>query len=192
MMGIASVASAEGYFGIGGMGVFLEDSDLSGLNDLDLINESVEISYDTGWGAMILAGIEGDLFRLEGEVAYRDNDIDEVEISGFTGEVDDGDIQAVSGMINPYLQVDLGGFRPFVGAGAGAANIEVDINGNENDDDVFAYQGIVGIAIPAGATTIDIGYRYFATDDPEFEIDDSNRGVEGEYKSHNVYVAFRF
>ncbi len=194
LMGIASIASAEGYFGIGVMGVIVEDSDLSGLNELNLVDEA-ELSFDTGWGAMAIAGFEGDRFRVEGEVAYRNNDFDEIDVGDITVETDDGDITAISGMVNGYLKFDLGGFHPFIGAGVGAANLEADTEIGRRDfedDTVFAYQGIIGITIPAGTTKIDLGYRYFATEDPEFELEDSNVGLESEYKTHNIYATIRF
>ena len=38
---------------------------------------------------------------------------------------------------------------------------------------------------------IDLGYRYFATSDPEFDDDLGLGGFESEYKSHNVSLGLR-
>lgn len=177
LLSLASVASARPYFSLGGMYVFLEDADLSG----PLL--STEVEYDDGWGAFAAAGYQFDYFRLEAEAAYRRNDID--DIGAFRGV--DGKTEAMSAMLNGYLDFAKLPFRPFIGAGAGAARIEADLDdvGDEHDT-VFAYQGIVGLSFGELPLGFDIGYRYFATEDPEFDR------VESEYESHNIYLAIRF
>ncbi len=184
LMACTSAASAAPYLGLGGMGVFLNDSDVA--------YSSTKISFDTGWGGIFTVGYEGKFFRIEGEIAYRRSEIDEGEVEGFGGRrfivPIGGDVQVRSGMINTYIQAGSDGARPFIGAGVGGARIDVDSADLGDDQDrVFAYQGMIGVSIPADGAMFDLGYRYFATEDPEFDD-----GLEGEYKSHNIYAALRF
>ena len=40
-----------------------------------------------------------------------------------------------------------------------------------------------------GSSTVSLGYRYFATDDPEFGVDgDDGNDFETEYATHNVNI----
>jgi opacity protein-like surface antigen len=43
--------------------------------------------------------------------------------------------------------------------------------------------------------TLDLQYRFYATDDPEFEVNDPDLGkitFESEYMTHNVMAGLRF
>jgi OmpA-OmpF porin, OOP family len=175
LLSLASTASAKQYLGLGVMAVMLEDADLSG----DVVGEA---SFDAGWGAMAFVGSKMELFRVEGEVAYRRSNIDRVDV-GPLPSVRSGRAEALSAMFNVYLDFGRYEFRPFLGAGAGAARIKADFAGASDRDTVFAYQGIVGVALGGG---LDLGYRYFATEDPTFN------GTDAEYKSHSIYLAYRF
>ena len=173
---IGSAASAQTYFGVGGMAVFLDDAEVRGGG------LTGEASFDTGWGAMAFFGHQYTLMRLEFEGAYRRNDIDRLEV-GLVDASTSGKLEAMSAMFNVYLDFGQLMFRPFIGAGAGGARLEADFEGVDERDTVFAYQGIAGLSFGGG---FDLGYRYFATEDPRFN------GVRSEYNSHNVYLAFRF
>lgn len=175
---VAISASAEPYFGLGVLRVDLRDSDIS-VSERD--GTDAQLSFDRGWGAMVVLGQQDEHLRLEVEAAYRRNDLDTVLDTDL-----DGKFNTISAMINGYLHFDTL-FHPFIGAGAGRARIEEDLReaGSERDN-VFAWQGLAGISFPMNPGWFDIGYRYFATDEPEFN------GVQAEYKTHNVYFAFRF
>jgi opacity protein-like surface antigen len=174
LLSLVSTASAKQYLGLGVMAVMLEDADLSG----DIVGEA---SFDAGWGAMAFVGSKMELFRVEGEVAYRRSDIDRVV--DFSQSSRGGNAEALSAMFNVYLDFGRYEFRPFLGAGAGAARIKADFAGVSDRDTVFAYQGIAGVALGGG---LDLGYRYFATEDPTIN------GTDAEYKSHSIYLAYRF
>jgi opacity protein-like surface antigen len=173
---VATSVSAKPYFSIGGMWVDLRDAG----SDIGRVN------FADGWGALVAVGKQFELFRLEGEAAYRRNDID-----GIAGtDIGSGKVEAMSGMVNAYLDFDMLQFRPFVGAGVGMARIDADSRLLNDDDDVFAWQGIVGLSFAMQPVGFDIGYRYFATEDPKFS---TNLGsVKGEYETHNIYLAIRF
>ena len=56
---------------------------------------------------------------------------------------------------------------------------------------MFAYQLILGVSFASVETlsvetlSVDLQYRYFATDDPEFD------GVDAEYSTHNFMIGLR-
>ena len=67
--------------------------------------------------------------------------------------------------------------------GVGYANVDLD---GDEDDSVFAYQVGAGIGYAVSdQATIDLKYRYFATEDPDFG------GVDAEVASHNIYLGIR-
>jgi len=161
--------------------VWLEDSDFG---------DEAEISFDTGFGITAAIGnaYENGL-RGEVEFGYRTSDMDEFDSDSGSGSIDDGDISTISLMLNGYYD-----FRPketispFIGAGIGYANVEGDIEelGRE-DDNVFAYQVAVGVAFAINPQTkIDVQYRYFDTDDGDFD------NLEVEYGTHNAMLGVRY
>ncbi|MDH3998599.1 MAG: outer membrane beta-barrel protein, partial [Desulfuromonadales bacterium] len=180
----ASTACAEIYVS-GNLGAaFINDADFE-----EPEGYTGKMSFDTGFG---LTGAVGTTFengtRVEVEVGYYDNDINELKFDGFGTRKVDGDIQVISAMANGYLNFSENWmFSPFVGAGLGAANIKVDpylINNEE--DDVFAYQVMLGAAAPLDETlTVDFQYRFFGVNDPDF------KDYEFEYSSHNLMVGIR-
>lgn len=142
---------------------------------------SGEISYDPGVGVTVAVGavLVDNTLRAEGELGYRLSDVEE----------GNADMSAMSLMGNIYLDLPTGSpVMPFLGAGIGVANVELEIDGaGSGDDTVFAYQVAAGVGFMLNAqTTLDLQYRYFATEDPNLE------GVEAEYSSHNVMVGARF
>lgn len=171
-----SVAGAESYIS-GSMGL----ASVSDAN-IDTGSNSGEIEFDSGFTATGAYGQTlGDAGRIEVELGYRTNDIDKVNGLGITDI--DGDIATVSLMGNAFYGLSNNSrFTPFVGAGLGFANIEADIErGDEEDDTVFAYQVAAGASMAVTETLdIDLQYRYFATEDPDFD------GLKAEYASHNL------
>jgi OmpA-OmpF porin, OOP family len=179
---VATSASAKPYLSLGGMWVDLRDTDVRAPGP------NLSVNFDDGWGAFVAVGKQFELFRLEGEAAYRRNDIDSIGIANLGS----GKVEAMSGMLNAYLDFDMLQFRPFIGAGVGMARIEADLGevgtfGRVDDrDDVFAWQGIIGLSFAMQPVGFDIGYRYFTTEDPSFG------NFKSEYETHNIYLAIRF
>jgi opacity protein-like surface antigen len=182
--GFGVSTSFAGTYISGNLGaVIVEDS------DFDAGPLSGEFTFDTGFGSVAALGSSfQNGGRVEAELGYRKNDFDEVKFDGI-GKADiDGDISALSGMGNAYYDFSTkGSFSPFIGAGLGFANIEVDLDGASSEDDtVFAYQFILGGSFASSETlSVDLQYRYFATDDPEFD------GVDAEYSTHNFMIGLR-
>lgn len=181
----ASSASAKPYFSLGGMWVDLGDADASSPGS------DVDVDFDNGWGAFVAVGKQFGRFRLEGEAAYRRNDIDGIGIDGIRAG-SGGKVEAMSGMVNAYLDFDLLQVRPFIGTGVGVARIYADLGtvtgfGRVDDDDyAFAWQVMVGLSFAMKSVGFDVGYRYFDAENPKFG------NFEGEYEGHNIYVAIRF
>ncbi|TAH36149.1 MAG: porin family protein [Alphaproteobacteria bacterium] len=178
----ADNAVKPGLYGSLGLShVTLRDSDFSDGTD------SVTVESDGGYGIMAALGYRfTNNLRAEGEIAYRHNDLDNVE-----GIDLNGDAKAWSFMANGYYDFNTGGVQPYLGAGIGVARVSQDstftVGGftydSEGSDTVLAYQAIVGVAVPVATdTNIGVEYRYFGTQNPEDE------GVEAEYGTHNIGV----
>ena len=142
VIGFGISTSFAGTYVSGNLGaVIVEDS------DIDDGIDTGEFTYDTGFG---FVGALGSSLqnggRVEAELGYRKNDLDELKVDGL-GKADvDGDITSLSLMGNAYYDISTeGSFSPYIGAGLGFANLEGDLDdfGSE-DDTVFAYQLILG------------------------------------------------
>jgi opacity protein-like surface antigen len=169
-----------------GGAVFLMDSDLdaSGLPD-------AELSFDPGWmaeGAIGYAHESG--FRGEVAAGYRENDVDELKVSGFGSADVDGDIAATTLMVSGYYDAYIDAQKRwafYIGGGVGAAYLDLSGDAGSEDDTVFAYQGSAGFSFAASQNVVlSLGYIYLATTDPEFD------GVDAEYRSHNAVAGVRF
>jgi opacity protein-like surface antigen len=183
-----SFSADPGPYVSGRLGMaFLEDSDVT--DNIDTIT----LEFDTGYALGVAVGHNFGMFRLEGEFGYQQNDIEEASAYGYSASAY-GDINCFSLLINGYFDfVNTSPLTPYIGLGIGMARIEVksfEIAGyriGSDDDTVFAYQlgGGVGYAMNENVT-LDLQYRYFATEDPEFGV------VDAEYATHNVYFGLRY
>ena len=174
-----SFSAGPGWYISGQFGLaFLTDSDISGWS------ERGTLEFDTGFATGFAGGYNFGMFRLEGEMEYQYNDIDKVSGGGDS----DGYVTALSSLANGYFDfVNKTPFTPFITAGIGIARIEANDIGEDGDDMVFAYQVGFGVAYAINKNmSIDLKYRYFATEDPNFN------GVDAEFASHNIYCGFRY
>ena len=147
-----------------------------------------DVKFDRGYLYTISVGYEylkGD--RIELEYGIRKNDVDEFSAYGYSVGLSE-DAKTTSFMLNGFHEFfPKEKLTPFVGGGIGIANVEF----GSADDDVFAYQLALGLACEIYKNTkVDLQYRYFATDNPQF----SNVGVEVEakYTTHNLMVGLRY
>lgn len=123
-------------------------------------------------------------------------------------DVVSGETSSLAFMFNVYYDfINDSAVTPFMSAGVGLAKVKYDINSefiynamgkldddynlvsldDSGDTEVLAYQLGAGIAYAVSdIVTIDFKYRYFVTEDPEFD------DVEMEYSSHNFSVGVRF
>jgi OOP family OmpA-OmpF porin len=175
------------YLSLSGFVVGLTDSDF---RDASVSSAEGDLESSTGWGAALALGTHvAGFLRLEGELSYRQNENDKVDIGPLDIDLD-GNRQAIGLMANAVFEPAIGQFplRPYIGAGVGGANIALEARDLDIDDDdwVFAFQGLAGLALDLGrSATLVGGYRYFAADDA------SVGGARVDYKAHNVEVGVR-
>jgi len=185
------------YISVNLGGAFLNDSDQSqGGYDLETMK------FDPGFASSFAGGFNFGMFRIEGELGYQGNDVDTKYDDYYYDHYydddydhdhhydddyydDESDLTAYSLMGNFYLDfVNPSPVTPFLTAGIGMATVNLF---DYDHDTVFAYQVGAGLAFAINPhMSIDLKYRYFATEDPDFG------GLEAKFASHNVYGGFRF
>lgn len=166
------------------------------------------------------AGYDFGMWRAEFEIAYRQNDLDKIKavvsqdigngpingepiptqvVPGTSVSINaDGDVSALSFMVNGYFDwQNPSPLTPYLGAGIGFARVSMNdlkvegVRLVDDSDTVFAYQLAAGVGWEFMPNlTLDLGYRYFATADPEFR-DVEGDTFESEYKSHNLMLGLR-
>jgi opacity protein-like surface antigen len=171
----------------------------------------LESGYDPGFNAGIALGYDFGDFRAEGEVAYHSNDLDTIT-AGAVSVPGEGTVSALSFMANGYYDFSSRkSFRsrkssrsrkswvvPYLGIGVGFAKVDADMSipgfGGQFIDDsaiVLAYQFMAGVGFDISSkTTLTVGYRYFATTNPQFD-DLSGVSFDSEYQVHNINVGIR-
>jgi opacity protein-like surface antigen len=189
----SSAADAQFYVGAHGGANFVQDSDIDG-NGVD-----AEASLDAGFVAGGFAGYrigiqDGISVDLEGEFAYRQNDIDELSAVGFAVD-GDGEVRSFAWMANAWVNLPIGdsGFVPYVGGGFGGVHIDInDAQAGgielENESD-FVIGGQLGGGLGYQfdehvAVTLD--YRFLITDDASIQ------GLDVEYQSHSVMLGLKY
>jgi len=171
---------------------------LAALSDSDITNpgeESEELSYDTGWTLGAAVGYRFNNVRVEGELSYQKNDADQLSQMGDISDMK-GDATSTALLVNGYYDfANESAFTPYISAGLGYAKVETnDMNvvgssGSDfnEDDGVFAYQVGAGVGYAVNENvTLDLKYRYFATEDAELDTS------EVEFASHNFLVGIRY
>ena len=188
--------AAEGFYaGIQGGVAMLEDAEA----------DPAKSEMETGYVLSGLAGYDFGSFRFEGEIAYRENDIDKVTI--LNSDTDSsGDVSAWAFMVNGYFDFEnRTAFTPYIGAGIGYARVEIDGKATyggsttvkwDDHDSGLAYQLMAGVAWDLSDTIVlDMSYRYLDCDDIEI-AGTSNWGftVEDEidYESHNFMIGLKW
>lgn len=138
--------------------------------------------YDSGAAFSGALGMDYDGYRVEGEVAYQKNEIDNLG----------SDVSVLSFMANGYLdfQLERSKIIPFVSAGVSYAKVDVDALGEDGSDGVLAFQLGAGVGFQVSShVIIDAKYRYFASADPEIELGPEK--LEMDINSHNLLLGFR-
>ncbi len=179
-----------------------------------------DVSFDMGWVGVVSLGYGfGNGLRTEIEGSYRENEVD--TISGFRGAGQvraSGTARSYGVMANVLYDFDLGGhvggmaLVPYVGAGAGYIWREFDgvranvLGGTVNSDGTdgrFAYQAIVGAAMPlanvAPGLALTAEYRFLGT--MEHDVDTSSgggsfnvarTGTKSENYNHSILIGLRY
>jgi opacity protein-like surface antigen len=189
----SAAMAADGPYVSANLGLaMLSDSDVT---DSTVPGIDMELSYDSGWTIGGAAGYRFSNFRVEGALAYQANDIDETSAFGFSVD-SSGDVAGTVFLVNGYYDfVNSSPFTPFISAGLGYANVEINdytipgsgIPAYNDDDSVFGYQLGIGVGYSVNENVVlDLSYRYFATEDLEFDT------TEVEVASHNFMVGIRY
>ncbi len=181
------------------------------VSDADITAEGIEAgewSFDTGIGLGAAVGVSRDQFRGEIEARYVESDLDDWEVMGISvgavGAGFSGDMSCFSVMGNGYFDIKTQSpLTPYVMAGIGMAVIDGSMTvtlppdliepgdpggvySGDGDDNVFAYQVGVGAGYAINEqVTLELGYRYFGTSDPDLE------GIEIEIASHQLLLGAR-
>jgi opacity protein-like surface antigen len=195
----STVFAAEGVYISGNAGLsLLRDSTLTD-TAAGIITTTTDAEFESGLNLGLAVGNDFGNGRFEIAFDYKSHGLDKLKDfsvtgSGNLGDFDgNGDIKTLSAMINGFYDIPLGvPVTPYVGGGVGVARIELDnivIRGVSiagSNDTVFAYQLGAGIGYDIiESITVDIGYRYFRTDNPKF------RNTKEKYHSHNFILALR-
>ncbi len=178
------------YFDLRAGASFLSDSDLTSPAGTG------EAEFDTGFVVEGAVGWEHESgFRGELALGYQQYDVDTLSTLG-SSVPGDGDVGALTFMLNGYYAFNLDKFRPYVGVGVGGAHVSADISALgfqavDDSDTVFAYQGIVGLEYRlSDSVSLGARYAYFATQDPTF-FDTAGFEFDSEVQSHNVMATIR-
>jgi opacity protein-like surface antigen len=151
-----AAAYAEGLYAGGQLGF--------GAGGGETDNSGFDLELDVGLFVDAFVGKDLGNVRVEGELAYRQNDMD-----NFGGIPVAGDMTSVAFMANIYYDFGEGnGITPYVGLGLGAAHVTFDSAISESDT-TLALQFMLGMSFPISenlSMTTDL--RFFAAI-PEFE-----------------------
>jgi opacity protein-like surface antigen len=168
-------------------------------------NDHVEFDPNIDIGGT--AGYDFGTVRLEGELTYKHAGIKSItsQSSGSSFRNVDGSLGAFAMLFNGFFDLhNKSQVTPYLGGGIGFASLHLsETTGIDNlgqslilygagDDTVFAYQVGTGVEIAINRQfSLDLGYRYFATDSGRF---DSDLGITTRlrFASHNAALGFRF
>ena len=185
--------AAGPYVGVEGGGAFLQKSKITGEGTSD-----VDLKTKTGYGVGAVGGYDFGTYRLEGEFAYRRNDNKDVT-GGLSGNVG-GDFSNMALLVNGFYDFKMVSpvVYPYVGAGIGGARASLKVTDDagvtqvDNNKTVFAYQLAAGVAYNVmKELTLDLGYKFFATAKPEFEVTGGGK-AKAEYMSHDIFLTARY
>lgn len=165
------------------------------------------LSPDDGASGAVAVGYDWGRFRVEGEGAYRWNEIDEASVGGVVFPDADADFESASLMVNAIIDLPITErFEFYVGAGAGIAAIQVDgfvgtvgpLGTVEYDLETWAvaYQGLAGVAFHLNDDwTVMAGYRIWSTLDADLEDSWDDDELSGDLEMplfHTVEVGLRY
>jgi opacity protein-like surface antigen len=197
---LASPALAQpdrGFYLEGNLGYSMPDS-------VDVteggVDGEVELDDAAVFGGAL--GYKFPWFRLEANVSYRKNDVDEVRVEGndFSGN---GDTEALVGLVNGIVDIDLDfPVRPFLGGGIGGAYLKLDTGSNgllEVDDEAgsFAWNLLAGVGWDVTeSVALTATYRYLRLEGTDFSADvagvDAGDVDVDDVALHEVLVGLRY
>jgi len=207
---ICSAAPHAGPYVSGFIGVSIpSDSNMTTDDFINSTNYNDKIEFDPGINVGASGGYDFGYLRLEGEISYKHSEIKNVtdRSDSYNFRNSDGSIGTTAFMANAFLDLhNESKITPYFGGGIGFAALHqsdthaTDTRGgtfsrarlyDDGDDTVFAYQVGAGVEIALNRRySLDIGYRYFATDTATFN-GNSSWSNSLKLESHNTSVGFR-
>lgn len=188
---VVSAGESGAYIGIDIGGVALRDTAIKELG------APVSAESDIGFLFAGSAGYDTGKIRVEGEIIYQSNDLDNFNIEKYSYRAS-GDSKALSLFFNCVVYDDNvwgGKFVPFFTGGIGITKIKVnDFNfvgsglPNESyDDKTLAFKAGLGVWYNISKKiSLDFTYHYFYALEPEFDITEFN------YESNNFSFGLTF
>jgi len=134
-----------------------------------------KITSDTGFGLSGAVGKSRGNFDFELEFAYKESDLDGIEISNVNRDMD-GTFKIKTLMANSIYNFKSDSVvSPYFGAGLGIARVEIR---DDSYDREFAYQILAGMSMEMNdKVSMLLGYRYFGMDD-----------ISEDYTSHETSI----
>ena len=187
---------ASGHFYLGawlGLNV-LSSADLSFEFSRDL-----DAEYDHGYAGGAVLGYDYGALRFDFEGSYRNNSFDTVKRGDDSLSGVDGDFELATALLNLYYDFESGSpTTPYIGVGLGWAEVSLDtleagqVLLVDDEDEVAAAQLAAGCQFALSpAMSLDVGYRFLATEDPEMTSTVGEK-IETEVRSHLVLVGLTY
>jgi opacity protein-like surface antigen len=214
---IATPAFADGpYVGIEGGVLFPNKTTVDANISVGSSNFSYTPAYriesDTGFDVDLIGGYDLGMFRLEGELGYKEASIKSVtdvntqllaDLSDALDETvtagdlqfDNGKTTVTSAMINALVDFGGAGFGAYAGGGVGYADVRTGESGDRDGQGGLAWQLIAGAYVPVSSSVnLGLKYRYFQTDRTEFTNDfgDFSTSERGHFSSHSLLASLIF
>ena len=194
---LAQEAAGGGAYVEARVGMFKPDD-----NHAKYFGSAPELTFDPGWAVEVATGYYiTDYFRGELALAWRQTEVDDLEILSVDQPLDESYIGLFTAMLNGYLEVPLvlggRGVRPFIGGGIGFAYFDVDIETTtgsltaDSGNFTFAFQALAGVAFQLTPSIALTGtYSYLGTTDTE------SGGLDGlvikDYRTHTLMAGLRY
>lgn len=157
----AGAASAQGMYAGGNLGI-------NYTHDGEIASSGFDTAFAVGYAIGGYVGFDMGDYRLEGEVSYRANDIDDI-----AGVPWPGDVKTTALMANAFYDFDSGlPFVPYVGVGLGVGFSTINYGGSlDGDATAIAYQIILGGSYGMTDTLdLTLDYRFFSMGTPKYDF----------------------
>lgn len=103
---------------------------------------AADVTTESGYTIGASAGFLTDMgLAFEGEVSYAMAGLSEASVGGGPAGDVEGDVSALGLFANVVYGTDLGGWRPYVGAGVGAVNLSLSVPAGEFGPDILDDNG---------------------------------------------------
>ena len=164
------------------------DTDVTSTSFQSPVAFSDDVEFDPGINVGGTAGYDFGLIRLEGELSYKYSEIKSItdQTDGYQFQSPDGNLGTLAMLANLFIDLHNDSpVTPYVGAGIGFASLHLsDTYGTDSrggpplrtllyasdTDTVFAWQAGGGLEVALNRQfSLDLGYRYFATDKSHFD-----------------------